>query len=79
MSKFTLVQFCPCGHAYNIRMDDPRILRQLADPDKMDAPILPSRECEECLEDLRIKDRCMREFNLDLAWDDLATSRPVEW
>ena len=51
---YTFVQFCPCGHTYNVRTET---LKNPIDPNKLDAPILSSRDCEVCKEDRADQDR----------------------
>lgn len=54
--EYLVVQFCPCGCVY--RMKRSEIIAagaggQLNDPNKLDAPILPSHRCEQCQDDDR--------------------------
>ena len=51
--KWTLVQFCPCGHTRNVLKT--RVAKQLVRA-RLDAPILSSSECPECDEDRQRQD-----------------------
>lgn len=57
------VQCCPCGHTYNMRRSKVMALigtTQLNQIDagiKVDAPILPSSDCETCKEEVETRDR----------------------
>ena len=57
--EYLVMQFLPCGCVYRMKRSDIIVAgagKQLEDPDKFDAPILPSSMCEQCNEDQRMQD-----------------------
>lgn len=70
--ELLVVQFCPCGHVYNMRRSEvveligTTQLDDIAAGKKLDAPILSSDDCDDCKYERERQERLCREMDLDL-------------
>jgi hypothetical protein len=86
--KLLIVQFCPCGHVYNMRRSKvveligTKQLDDIADGKKLDAPILSSTDCQDCKDERGRQERLCREMDLGVfeeprCWTCHATGVPL--
>ena len=72
VDELLVVQFCPCGCVYNMRRSKvvkligTKQLDLIESGRKLDAPILPSSLCEDCMDERDRQDRLNEEMDLGL-------------